>query len=225
MKLKEGAARYKEMFTAPSEFKTVGDDGTFSGYASIFGNVDLGGDVVERGAFSRGDMELTKDGAVRIADSHNLRVIIGKAMVEQDDTGLKFSGQLILGLQAARDAHLRMKAGVLDGMSIGYDSLEDEMTTAGVRKLKRLKLYEISPVTFGMNPLARIESVKSRQITTIREFEDFLREEAGFSNAQAKLLASGGWKSLQKARDETGEDDAATVQDTVSYLKTLSLSI
>ena len=31
----------------------VETDGTFSGYASLFGKVDLGKDVVERGAFAR----------------------------------------------------------------------------------------------------------------------------------------------------------------------------
>ena len=31
----------------------IAQDGTFSGYASLFGEVDLGRDMVERGAFAR----------------------------------------------------------------------------------------------------------------------------------------------------------------------------
>lgn len=37
------------------QFKTqsVAEDGTFDGYASVFGNKDLGGDIVQPGAFAR----------------------------------------------------------------------------------------------------------------------------------------------------------------------------
>lgn len=228
MKVKDGLNSMKhKVLHRRMEIKSVNEDGVFSGYASVFGNVDLGGDIVERGAFSRADMELTKDGMIRICDHHSLRSIIGKASVEQDDVGLAFEGQLLLGLAAAREAHIKMKAHVLDGMSIGYESLEDEMMNSGVRKLKRLKLMEISVVTFGMNPLARIEAVKerARQCTNIREYESLLREECGFSNSQAKLLASGGWKALQQARDESGaEEGDAALDGLLSYVKSISSS-
>jgi uncharacterized protein len=223
---KDGSISHKS-FTAPFKFtKGIDDEGNFSGYASIFGNVDLGGDIVERGAFARADMMLNKDGKIRIAYHHNLRQIIGLASVEQDDVGLKFDGQLLLGLAAAREAHILMKANAIEEMSIGYDSLEDEMKNSGVRSLKRLKLYEISPVTFAMNPLARIDRVK--QCTDIRAFENLLRDECGFSNSQAKLLASGGWKALQQARDETGDEEQAaakTIDGLNSFLIDFTKSI
>jgi hypothetical protein len=111
-----------------------------------------------------------------------------------------------------------MKGGVLDGMSIGYDVLEGgaKILESGIRQLFGLKLWEISPVTWGMNPLAGIDAVKTANITTIREFEDFLRDAGGFSKSQAVAIAGGGWKTLQDRRD-SGEADGAK-----EYLKFLN---
>lgn len=207
----------------PLEIKALSDAGDFSGYASVFGNVDEGGDIVERGAFK--EMVKTKDGKVLVLYQHSQRDPIGKASVREDDTGLHVEGKLILGDAIARKAYELMKGGALDGMSIGYDVLPGgaEMTNGGNRKLKALKLWEVSIVTFGMNPLARVDAVKQRagQLSTIREFEDFLRDEAGFSNAQAKAIASGGWKALDSARDET--DRGVAVDQLIERINGLSL--
>ncbi len=105
-----------------------------------------------------------------------------------------------------------MKAGTIDAMSIGYDVLPGgaEFTEAGIRRLKALKLWEVSVLPFGMNDQARIDLVKTAgQIATIREFEDFLREAGGFSIRQARAIAEGGYKALQSARDEP--DPAAEI--------------
>src|SRR4030065_1584897 len=108
-----------KFLNVPIETKSFGDTGTFEGYAAIFGNVDLGGDVIERGAFK----EIVKDrnGMVKILNQHNSRDPIGVAEVKQDDKGLSFAGKLVLESSSARNAYALMKAGVLDGMSIGYD--------------------------------------------------------------------------------------------------------
>jgi uncharacterized protein len=195
----------------PCEFKAAGDAGSFDGYASIFGNVDLGGDVIERGAFK--EVVKNREGKTVILWQHSQRDPIGVASVKEDDTGLHFSGQLVLEDPTARKAYAHMKAGSVSGMSIGYDVLAGgaEILRSGIRKLTALKLWEISPVTFGMNPLAGVDAVKrAGQITTIREFEDFLRDAGEFSKAQATAIAAGGFKALQHRR-ESGTDDVAAV--------------
>lgn len=205
----------------PFEIKAFGDTGSFEGYASIFGNVDLGGDVVERGAFK--EIVKGRNGLVKILNQHNVRDPIGGAEVKQDDKGLFFKGQLVLETPSARSAYALMKAEVLDGMSMGYDVLEGgaKILESGIRQLKALKLWEISPVTFGMNPLAGIDSVKAAgAITTIREFEDFLRDAGGFSKAQAVQIASGGFKALQNRRDSGDTDDA--IASHLKFLQSLS---
>lgn len=196
----------------PTELKAAGDTGSFEGYAAIFGNIDLGGDVIERGAFK--EFVKNRDGKTVVLWQHSMRDPIGVADVSQDDKGLRFAGQLVMEDATARKAHAHMKAGSVGDMSIGFNVLDggSEVMNSGVRKLSALKLFEISPVTFGMNPLAGIEAVKhAAHIASIREFEDFLRDVGGYSKAQAKLLASGGYKALQSHRDD-GDTETAMQQ-------------
>lgn len=204
-----------------TEFKAFGDSGSFEGYAAVFGNVDLGGDILMRGAFK--EIVKGRDGKVKVLNQHRTSDPIGVADVKADDKGLHFQGQLILEAPAARSAYALMKGGALDGMSFGYDVLPGggKVLESGVRELTAIKLWEISPVTFGMNPLAGIDTVKaSVQITTTREFEDFLRDAGGFSKAQAIAIASGGFKAMQGLRD-AGDAEAAAKQllDFINTLK------
>lgn len=205
----------------PMEVKSLTEAGAFTGYASVFDNVDQGGDVIEKGAFK--EFVRTRDGKTLVLFQHNSREPIGKATVTEDKTGLLVDGHLMLEDPVARRAHNGMKGGLFDAMSIGYDVLPNgsEIQKSGVRVLKALKLWEVSVVTFGMNELARIESVKhAENIKTIREFEDFLRDAGGFSIAQAKLIASGGFKSLQTLRDAGNPDG---VQQMIDRINNISL--
>lgn len=191
-----------------TEFKALGDSGAFEGYAAIFGNIDLGGDIIERGAFK--EIMKRRNGKVVVLNQHRQSDPIGMAEVEEDDKGLKFAGSLILESASARGAYALMKGGALDGMSIGFDVLPGgaEVLKSGVRQLKALRLWEISPVTFGMNPLAGVENVKSLlsggELPTLSQFEDFLRD-AGFTNTQAKTIAGHGLKRLHAQRDAGGD--------------------
>lgn len=204
----------------PMETKAFGDSGSFEGYASIFGNVDLGGDIIERGAFK--EIVKNSSGMVVVLNQHNSRDPVGVAEVKQDEKGLAFKGQLILEAPSARSAYALMKGGALTGMSIGYDVRPGgaKVSEAGIRTLSDLKLWEISPVTFGMNSLAGILGVKNAgNITTIRELEDFLRDAGGFSKSQAMAIAGGGWKTLQDRRDSGIADGVKEVLDTLSKFK------
>jgi HK97 family phage prohead protease len=189
----------------PLETKGLGESGEFSGYAAVFGNVDQGGDILERGAFK--EIMTTKDNQVRILYQHDMRQPIGKAMVKEDQKGLYFEGKLVLDNANARSAYALMKQGILDGMSIGYDTITSRKGENDTRILEAVKLYEISTVTFGMNPLARIDSVKAANfVTNIKEFEELLRD-VGFPRAAAKALAAGGWTRLDGQRDVDSETD------------------
>lgn len=202
--------------SVPMEIKALNEDGTFSGYAAVFGNVDRDREVIERGAFK--EIVKNEDGKVVVLWQHSQRDPIGVADVEEDARGLAFEGSLVLEDATARKARAHMIAKSVRGMSIGYDVLKDEIRD-GIRYLKELRLWEISPVTFGANPVAGIDQVKTMQITTIREFEDFLRDVGGFSKAQAVAIASGGWKTLQDRRD-SGEADHAKAY--LAYLNSLT---
>ena len=185
-----------ERLTAPIEIKEAKSDGTFTGYAAVFNNVDLGRDVILPGAFT--SMKHTRDGMVRIAMNHDLHRLAGKARCEQDEHGLRVEGQLTLGVSYVRDAYELMKTGVLDGLSVGFNipaggATWEERDSDHVRIIKEAELWEFSLVPFGMNPEALVDTVKAA--TSIRDFEEQLRG-LGYSQREAKALASGGFKSL-----------------------------
>ena len=57
-----------------------------------------------------------------------------------------------------------MRAGALDGLSIGFRTVKGRTDpTSGVRRLDKIDLWEISIVTFPMLPEARVSTVKRRQ--------------------------------------------------------------
>ncbi|QHI99357.1 HK97 family phage prohead protease [Xylophilus rhododendri] len=202
-----------DRIVAPIEIKSADDDGTFTGYAAVFGNIDLGYDVIEPGAFK--SAKTTRDGMLRIAIGHNLTQLAGKAKFEQDDHGLRVEAKLSLGVSYVRDNYQLMKDGVLDGLSVGFNILRDgadyeERSGKHVRVIKAAELWEFSLVPFGMNPAALVDSVKS-----IRDFEAQLRS-LGYSQTEAKALASGGFKSLAH-RD--GDLDSGTLEDALSNLR------
>lgn len=199
----------------PFEVKEVGAKGTFAGYASVFGNVDLGGDVVAKGAFAEYLSRIkSEDKRVPILWQHNSREPIGVfEELKEDDHGLFVRGQLLHEeVQRAKEAYALLKAKAITGMSIGYktrDSAYDQVT--GIRTLKKLDLPEASLVTFPMNEAATVTTVKaaadklgmllkSDRMPTLPEFEDFLCE-AGFSRSQAKAVAGHGLRKLLSERE------------------------
>jgi HK97 family phage prohead protease len=183
------------------------DTGTFSGYGAVFGNVDYGGDIVRKGAFQDSLNNWNSKGRMpAMLWQHDSKQPIGvwQNMME-DGHGLHVQGKLTKGVQKADEAYALMKDGALSGLSIGYKTVDAQYDPdLGIRSLNKLDLLEVSPVTMPMNDMAGITNVKAAdQIKTIREFEDFLRDEGGFSHAAAKAIASGGFKSLDP-RDEDG---------------------
>lgn len=152
-----------EYKTVPFELKQIDDAGVFWGYASIFGNVDAGGDIVERGAFHKTLEE--RAGKVRICHQHEWRDVIGKPLeLREDEVGLFVKAQFVLDVQRAREDYALMKAGALTDLSFGYDAVKterDKVDGQTVRRLKEIKLFEISPVTLGMNEIAGVVGVKA----------------------------------------------------------------
>lgn len=159
----------KKSDTAVREYKAVRfnvesvdeNSGEFSGYAAIFGNVDDGGDVIERGAFSR---TIKEDfDRIKILSQHNdCELPIGKPLeLREDDKGLFIRGK-ISDTQKGRDIQTLLKDGVLNELSIGYDAITfDFDSEKGIRHLKEIRLWEVSIVTWAMNDQAKIDEVKS----------------------------------------------------------------
>ena len=189
------------------EVKDIADSGSFTGYGAVFGNVDLGRDLIVRGAFESSLSDWKSQGKFpKMLWQHNPREPIGVwTDMKEDDYGLLVSGKFTMGVAKAAEAHALLKDGAIEGLSIGYRTLDDEWDRdTEVRKLKKLDLMEVSLVTVPMNPAASVTDVKAaEQIKTIREFETFLRDEGGYSHSQARKIAEHGFKSSEP-RDEDG---------------------
>lgn len=194
-----------DILNAGFEVKSVNDQGVFEGYASVFYAVDEGRDMVSPGAFKRSIAERGADG-VKLLWQHDPTEPIGCIeKIREDARGLFVKGRLLLGIQRAREALSLMKEGALDGLSIGFRTVKARTDEAkGVRHLLDVDLWEISLVTFPMQPAARISSFKAGGVRTIREFEALLRDAGGFSRAEAKALAAGGFTGLDGQRDAAG---------------------
>lgn len=178
--------------------------GKFSGYASTFGNVDLGGDIIEKGAFTKSLKRRPAD-KVRVLFQHNPSWPIGvPTVIEEDDKGLRVEGTL-LDTTMGVDVRKMLVAKAIDGISIGYrydPAKQSYDETRRVRTLKEVELFEFSFVTFPMNERARVRTIKSvDDIQTIRDFENFLRDVGGFSESRAKTIASCGFKPEANPRE------------------------
>ena len=189
--------------------KSDEEEGTFTGYASIFGNKDLGGDVVEQGAFVR-SLRNRKAKKVKMLWQHKTDMPIGVYdRISEDGDGLKVSGRLALGTQGGRDAYELLKMGAIDGLSIGYKADPAKQYYDDRRRKRHLKevdLMEISLVTFPMNPKATIQAVKGID-RTIRDWEKFLREEGNLTRSESKIVAKAVNNSLKNQWDVDNDDN------------------
>lgn len=145
------------------EIKSLDDAGYFSGYASVFGELDNHKDVVMHGAFSTTLEEKAEAHNVKLLWQHNAAEPVGIFdLIREDDYGLYVEGHLQLDVARAREAHSLMRSGAVKGLSIGYkvrDAALDAET--GIRLIKSLDLFEISLVTFPANQRALIAEVKA----------------------------------------------------------------
>lgn len=140
---------------------SIEPDGSFEGYAALFGRVDLGRDLILPGAFARSLDERGASG-VRMLFQHDPNEPIGTwQALREDATGLFVRGRLTLDVARAREVLALMRAGAIDGLSIGFRTVEGRTDPRSkVRRLVRIDLWEISIVTFPMQPDARIAAVK-----------------------------------------------------------------
>lgn len=159
----------KEYHSFEFKLNDVSDTGQFQGYAAVFGNVDLGNDVVEPGAFEQSLRE-SGGGKIPILDHHNPAQQIGWNLEAREDAfGLFVRGQLDLNVQAARERHslmkLAAKVGGRSGLSIGFQTVRDEPDAEDftIRRLKEVRLMEYSLVTFPMNTSAGVTRIKTRR--------------------------------------------------------------
>lgn len=145
-------------------FDADAEEGEFEGYASVFNVEDNGRDIVAPGAFRR-SLRARGVGGVKLLFQHDAREPIGVWRdMREDGRGLYVRGRLLLELARARDVLALMRAGALNGLSIGYQVVRARTNGhTGVRTITDVDLWEVSIVTFPLLNSARITRVKRRQ--------------------------------------------------------------
>lgn len=166
---------------------TVKDGVEIAGYASLFGAVDQGGDVVQAGAYARSLKELEREGRqVKMLWQHDPAQPIGVwDEVREDGKGLFVKGRLLESVEKAREAAALIEAGAIDGLSIGYRTKRATKNEKGQRLLSELELWEVSLVTFPMLPNARVGAKGESLI------DASLRELAGALEGARRMISGG----------------------------------
>ena len=221
----------QEAFSAELKYLKPDDDeemdkdyGTFEGYGSVFGNKDLGNDVIEKGAFKE-SLKRKKPHMIKLLYQHKSDMPIGVFdEVKEDEHGLYVKGRLALKTVAGAEAYELLKMGALDGMAIGFRVNPEKVSydkRSRRRYIKEVDLMEVSLVTFPMNPKATVRSVKGEEIS-IREWENGLRDVFHLSRSEAKVAAAAVTKSFSDQRD--AENNAELVDAIKELTKTITLT-
>lgn len=158
------------------KFKTDGlAEGEFTGYASVFGNKDLVGDVVLKGAFANSLAEWQRKGVpIPLLWGHNTSdpdFNLGEIVsAEEDDRGLKVHGRLDMESPKAAQTYRLLKSGRVNQMSFAYGVVDGAFVQPegdgktwrdAFYELRELDLWEVSIVPNGANRETEILAVKS----------------------------------------------------------------
>jgi hypothetical protein len=187
--------------------------GVFEGFLATW-DIDTGGmlgipDQFVKGAFTD-SLQEHKDRSnrqIRLADHHGRT--IGGFPIElavEDEIGLKVTGHVNLEVEQGREAFALVKQGVITDLSIGWSSLEDEITN-NVRVITKAIIWEGSFISEPANRAARITEVKKLNVDEIkklspRELESYLID-LGLSHKAARyLIHKGKEERLQAILDD-----------------------
>ena len=221
----------KTNLTIPLQIKKLSDR-EFEGHGSIFGNEDLGGDVVLPGAFKRSLAKHRKaDSWPQMFWMHDPSRVPGKWLsMKEDDDGLKVKGTLA-ETPLGDEIHTLLTMDAVRGLSIGYRTIDSDFDEDGRRLLKEIELWEVSIVSLPMNPLAQVAHAKSQlsaageYVPTPREFERILRD-VGCSQMVGKRMLSKIFEDKESTRDvedltrdvdvDMDDDDIARVANEVA---------
>lgn len=201
--------------TVPVEWKaaTSGDPGELVGYASVFGNLDQGGDVVMPGAFTKTLAYWKRSGLpLPLIADHELTTegVIGSVVeAEEDGTGLRIRARFS-ATKKAQDIRTKMIEGHLKGMSFTYDAVRHyrgALAGKAARFLQELKLYEATVTPFPMNQLA----IASAKADTTKPYGDVTYADPGYKDDGQKRYpidteahARAAWSYFHMPKNQAG---------------------
>ncbi len=195
------------------EYKIDGDDWEVSGYVSVFDNVDLGKDIVRKGAFTK---SLKSGRKVRFLYSHDPRAVLGVPKELKEDTKGLFGRFKITKTRLGEETHMLLKDGAIDSFSFGYMASDYNYMDDDVRELKSVDIFEASLVAMPMNPDAIVTSFKdyltiASKISTITaESINLLNDLRGLTDKNRPLSENKRQELMELLETFSGLDDVRT---------------
>lgn len=164
-------------------------EGIASFYAAAFNNLDSDGDVTLPGAFAK---SLNKRLPKLVADhewkmTHKLGKVLGAT---ETNEGLLVEVKFNLAKQIARDVFSDLMFDPEGAeFSFGYNIPQDgAFYKDGVRYLKEVDLFEVSPVLIGANGQTRLVGVKSTEVEEkVEEVVEEQVETPDYSDLRSEL--------------------------------------
>lgn len=160
------------------------NDREFDGYGSVFGNEDLGGDVVAPGAFKKSLHRYKSEGTLPLMFwAHDPASVPGMwTEMAEDRKGLYVKG-VLADTQLGNEVRTLLGMKAVRGLSIGFSvppkGLDYDDDT---RIIKEAELWEVSIVSLPMNPRATVTMAKTRlsaageYVPTAQEMTSLKRE-------------------------------------------------
>ena len=194
-----------EHLTKSLEVKEISDTGIFTGYASIWGLVDMKDDIVSKGAFSNS----LKMKTPKMLWQHDSFSPIGTwTEVTEDEKGLFVQGKLSLDTRLGNECYNLLKDGAIDGLSIGFTTVKDSSDEENRRIIEEIDLWEISVVTFPVQLDARVRAVKS-----MRQASQILSRYGGLSPSHADKIISNGWTNDEQSFSDLIKNATEALKD------------
>jgi HK97 family phage prohead protease len=216
-KLERRESKNKEMETRnkSGEFRSVGDDGVFEGYLTVWDTVDDYNSEFQRGAFKKTIEE--RGSKVKIMYDHEH--LVGSSIeLREDDHGLFGRGKLNLKVRKAQEAFEFMKDGTLEGLSFGFRTIKDKFV-GSVRNIVEAQLYEFGPVIFPANEDAIITDVRSQNFSETMD-DQLLQEKKGvLMNSLYMTLSDVWWADDSTSENIAGKIDSALSDFHGAYLE------
>jgi len=139
--------------------------GIVTGYFAMFGNKDLDGDIIERGAFSKTIQERGPNGKQLIKyllDHDKYKVVAKLQVLQEDEKGLYYEGKI--GSHAAGQDFMKMvESELINQHSFGFKTIKEQYDQqVKANRIKEVFLYEGSAIQFlGANPETNQIGLKS----------------------------------------------------------------
>jgi HK97 family phage prohead protease len=196
------------------------DAWTFRGYAAVFNNRDLGGDIIRPGAFKR---SLKEHGLPLLLVQHKMQELPVGTLTDagEDSKGFYVEGELpkedpmarrVVGLLKPRKGARGLK-----GMSFGYvarKTTREKIEGKDTRVIHDLDCFEVSFVGLGMNPQAGVTALKGLSEPEWKELSEREREahlkELGLTDGLAKRfirLEREASSELKSSQREAGAEE------------------